>query len=226
MRKLMYIFGAFAGIVAFSTFSGCESPPEHTANWHYYWKDGNVVNRVYDTKWMWGSGLEGTRGKAAPHKTTDFIGLGDHVIAERTENLTLQNLWDPAGKDVQVEVSGAKGIDSVAITIAHEFKHVWVYQQWGAHIGQTGTIDGREHNDGDAIPDSVESDRTPDSIGNTYRFNPYNGDTYGMGPYYDDDAHYEIYGDNEILAREEGFGKPETTDPDNDWSRGGKQWGQ
>lgn len=34
-----------------------------------------------------------------------------------------------------------------------------------------------------------------------------------------------VYGDNEILAREEGFGNPETTDPARDWSKGGKQWG-
>lgn len=70
--------------------------------------------------------------------------------------------------------------DGVGQVIAHEFDHVCVYQQWGAKIGQTGTINGWMHSDGDAIPDSVETDTTSGSIGHTYEFNPNDADSYDM----------------------------------------------
>jgi len=82
---------------------------------------------------------------------------------------------------------------------------------------------GPGHSDTDAIPDTVEDDRTPGSIGDIYRLSSIDPDCYRMS-YYFPGARYDLYGDNEILAREEGFNNPRTTYPSKDWSREGKQW--
>jgi hypothetical protein len=116
-----------------------------------------------------------------------------------------------------------KIISMVSPDIPHEFKHVWIYQQWGALLGQTGTINGLIHHDGDAIPDSVETDTTPESIGATYLFDPYDGDTYRLQNIVDWSI-YASFGDNEVLARIEGLSFPRQTSPEKDWSKGGSQW--
>jgi hypothetical protein len=223
MRKLINSSFIIVGLGYLSTLGGCggQTPPAHTANWWYYWKDGTVIDDMGSTKWLWG-GAGTYRGLSSPHKTTSFVGVGDASIAERTSNLSLVSVYDyripPV--PVAVEVSGAKGIDSVAITISHEFRHVWVYQQWGMRIGVTGP----GHADTDAISDTVEDDRTPGSIGETYRFISTDPDCYRMANHFPPDAHYGIYGDNEILARVEGFNNPRATHPERDWSMGGAQW--
>jgi len=78
------------------------------------------------------------------------------------------------------------------------------------------------HSDTDAIPDVVENDRTPGSIGETYEFNPQDPDTYNMQVAIH--PNYQYYGDNEVLARVEGLTNPRATSPGDDWSREGKQW--
>jgi len=87
-------------------------------------------------------------------------------------------------------------------------------------------ISGRMHSDGDAIPDSVETDTTPGSIGHTYEFNPYDADSYDLENVTPKWEIYKSYGDNEVLARVEGLTNPKATDAGKDWSKGGKQWRQ
>lgn len=202
--------------------TGCGSRPDHAVNWHYYWQEGQVIVDMARTAWIWGPQAT-MRGLSSPHKTQNMIGLGDACIALRAGCLIVQNKYDPT-VTVAVEVPGAEGIDSVAITIAHEFKHVWVYQQWQARIGQTGMIAGYMHSDTDAIPDTVETNRTAGSIGAWYKFSEIDPDSFDMGSQDPNWRQYLIYGDNEILAREEGFGNPRTVHPEKDWSKGGKQW--
>jgi hypothetical protein len=222
MQRINYTIGLTTIIISFVSLFGCsETPPDHTANWWYYWKDGQVIDSMGSTKWLWGSATT-YRGLSSPHKTTQYVGVGNAAVAERTNNKNLTSLYDfripPV--PVAVEVSGAKGIDSVAITIPHEFKHIWVYQQWGQRVGFTGA----GHSDTDAIPDVVEDNRTLGSIGETYRFNSQDADCYRMQDHFPANAKYNLYGDNDILARVEGFGNPKTTHPEKDWSKGGKQW--
>ncbi|MDH7600470.1 MAG: hypothetical protein QHH07_12700 [Sedimentisphaerales bacterium] len=176
-------------------------------------------------KWLWGSRTSGIRGLSSPHKTMEFIGVGDAAIAERVYSLLLTSAYDdrvPQKRPVAVEIPGAKGIDSVAITISHEFKHIAIYGQWGQRIGFTGP----GHSDTDGIPDNVEDDRTPNSLGEIYRFNSRDPDCYRMHRYYPEKTHYATYGDNELLARVEGIYNPRATSPGKDWSKGGKQWGR
>lgn len=116
---------------------------------------------------------------------------------------------------------------AITITIMHmvspDFKHVWVYQQWSAQIGETGYIAGRQHTDTDGIPDLVESDRSPGSIGARYEFSSTDPDSFGISVL----PEWSIYaksGDQEILAREEGITNPRATHPERDWSQRGTQW--
>jgi len=85
-------------------------------------------------------------------------------------------------------------------------------------------IAGYMHTDTDAIPDTVETNRTAGSIGARYELSEIDSDSFDMGSQDPNWRQYLSYGDNEILAREEGFGNPRATHPEKDWSKGGKQW--
>jgi hypothetical protein len=132
-----------------------------------------VVGDMDKVKYLWNPG--NLLGTSSPHKTQDLVGVSDLAMPPVPAGpgipiiVTNKNNWF---KTVTVVDVRDGGIDGVAEVIAHEFKHVWVYQQWGAKIRQTGTVNGRTHSDVDAIPDVVENDRTPGSIGETYEFNP------------------------------------------------------
>lgn len=91
----------------------------------------------------------------------------------------------------------------------------------GMRIGFTGP----GHSDTDAIPDVVENDRTPGSIGSTYEFNSGDPDTFNVHLAYPKWVDiYDTYGDNELLARVEGITNPRARAPLRDWSKRGKQW--
>ena len=212
-------------IVAVSTLglllAGCtDTPPDHCANWWYYWKDGSVVGDMAKVKYVWKDIEHG--GFCAPEKSQDFVLLGDAALPKITSAVAVQNKYDP-WKIVIVRQIRDGGIDGCAEIISHEFKHIWVYQQWGALRGQTGLINGHQHSDSDTIPDDVETNTAPGSIGAIYAFCPTDPDSFdihsgqGWGEYSD-------MGDGEVLALVEGVNNPRTTNPNADWSKGGKQW--
>jgi hypothetical protein len=163
-----------------------------------------------------------TVGISSPHKSQTLIGLSDLILDPVTFTVTRSNKNNPL---ITVTVYSPRdgGIDGAAEVISHEFRHIWVYQQWSAKIGETGMVAGRQHTDGDAIPDEVETNRVAGSIGQIYELSHTDPDTFdmqsigGWGSYLD-------YGDNEILARVEGITNPRARQPDKDWSKGGKQW--
>ena len=95
--------------------------------------------------------------------------------------------------------------------------------QWGGIVGQTGNMNNMMHSDTDALPDDVENDRTPGSIGQIYEFDPQDADTFDLGNL-QGGANYVFYGDNEVLARVEGLTNPAVTHPERDWSVGGVNW--
>ena len=227
MKRNIYIIYMLVCIPCFGFWAGCESPPDHCANWWYYWKDGMVVDDMDKVKYLWNP--QDQLGVSSPHKTQNLVGVSDLALDPIPPGpgipLIVTNKYDTSKQVTIVDVRDG-GIDGVAEVIAHEFQHVWVYQQWGAEIGQTGMIDGRMHSDGDAIPDSVETDTTPNSIGDTYGFNPNDADSYDLENVTPEWKIYQYYGDNEVLARVEGLTNPRTTYPDKDWSKGGKQWRQ
>jgi len=219
MRAHIHISYVSAVAICCCIWSGCEGPPpNHCANWWYYWKEGGVVQDMDKVKYLWNPG--DTLGVASPHKTQDFVGVSDLALDPVDVTYTFRNFYN-IDKTVTIVRPRDGGIDGVAEVIAHEFKHVWIYQQWGARIGQTGTINGQRHSDGDAIPDIVELDRTG-PIGQ-YEFSPQDPDSYRLVRY---NPIYERYGDNEILARVEGLDNPRQREPQKDWSQGGKQWGR
>ena len=80
------------------------------------------------------------------------------------------------------------------------------------------------HSDTDAIPDSVETDATPGSIGYMYQFDPQDPDTYRIQYLFQGWDIYSTFGDSEVLARVTGWTAPRSTSPTDDWSEGGKQW--
>jgi hypothetical protein len=81
--------------------TGCGTRPDHPANWHYYWKDGQVVDDMDKTVWLWATNAP--RGMSSPHKSTDIIGLGNPSIVRRTALLTVENKYDRSVR-VLVEV--------------------------------------------------------------------------------------------------------------------------
>jgi len=216
-----YIILAHIASIAVLTLAGCSTPPAHTANWYYYWKEGAVVADMDKVHYLW-QDPPTTIGVSSPQKSTTEVGLSDDVLSSMTE-LSVVNKNNPSIQE-EIIANTDGGIDVVATTIAHEFKHIWIYQQWGAVIGHTGIINGLKHTDGDAIPDSVEKDRTPGSIGATYEFAYNDADTLDLGSV-GGWGDYSIYGDNELLARIEGVINPRSTTPASDWSVGGKNWG-
>ena len=220
IMKFLTVCSLLVGVVLLTSCT--ETPPPHQANWFYYWKEDKVIDDIEHAEWPWSERFKSTRGVSAPEKTQDKIGLSNASIQPRVVSVRVTNKSDPT-ISVEVERIGSGGIDSVAITVSHEFRHIWIYQQWKAMIRQTGVIDGRQHTDGDAIPDIVEQDRTSGSIGAKYKFLYDDADTFNMGnqPGWE---YYKYYGDNEILAREEGFDNPRSTHPEKDWSVGGKNW--
>jgi hypothetical protein len=214
---------------------GCSGEPcDHCANWWYYWQGGDevdlVVHDMDKVKYMWDPG--DYAGVSSPHKTQDIVGVSDlalntispypHWDPKRVIPRIVTNKYNPT-KTVLVIAVRDGGVHGAAEVIAHEFKHIWVYQQWGAKVGQTGMINGFMHSDGDCIPDIVETDTsTPQSFGNLYDFHIGDADTFDCEHYL-----YSVYaalGDNEILAREEGINNPRAIHPGKDWSKGGKQW--
>lgn len=222
-NKLTIILLIYCSLII---LTGCQSsPPDHCANWWYYWKDGAVVDDMDRVKYLWEPG-EFLVGVSSPHKTTDFVGVSDHAldpIEAWWGNIPLI-VTNKNNQDIRVEIVAARlgGIYGVAETIAHEFKHVWIYQQWGKRIGYTGP----GHSDTDGIPDVVENDRTPGSIGYTYEFSANDPDTFDVHLAFSGWGSYATYGDNEVLARVEGVNNPRNVNPDDDWSEGGAQWNQ
>lgn len=201
---------------------GCSSSrPDHCANWWYYWTDGAVVDDMDRVKYLWQQPPE-VVGVSSPHKTTNLVALSDLVL-NPSPPLVAHHKFTYQAVVIGVQFDG--GVDVAAATIAHEFKHVWVYQQWGARIGQTGTVNGLHHEDKDAIPDIIEQDRNLGSIGATYDLLYWDADTYDLGslPGW---SVYGDYGDNELLARVEEVSNPRARRPADDWSRDGKNWGK
>ena len=216
-NKLTIILLTYCSLII---LTGCQSsPPDHCANWWYYWKDGAVVDDMDRVKYLWEPG-ELLVGVSSPHKTTDAVGVSDLALIPVFFNHSVENKYHP---QITVQIISIRegGIYGVAEVIAHEFKHVWVYQQWGKPI-----YTGSGHSDTDGIPDSVEIDTTPGSIGATYRFSPFDADTFNLALVNDDWSVYAVYGDNEVLARVEGINSPRNVNPDKDWSVGGAQWWQ
>lgn len=214
-------------VVAVSAVGCSETPPSHCANWWYYWQTPDeVVDDMARVKYLWGS--TSPVGVSSPHKTQNLVGLSDAALAAKTATVTVRHKYDPTVPSVDIIVPRSGGIYGVADIIAHEFRHIWVYQLGNAPVGQTGLINGQQHTDGDAIPDDVENDRTPGGIWNTYKFRPDDGDTFDIdGVGWQNNYHgYLIYGDNELLCRVEGTQNPRPVHPNLDWSMGGAQWGQ
>ena len=197
-----------------------ETPPDHASNWFYYGKE-SVVDDMDNTEFIWGSNFASTRGVSVPAHIQDRIGIGDPVWGPRTATVTATNKNNPA-ISIPMDITSPGGFDSVAITIAHEFKHVDIFDTWGGITRKTGTYSGHTHTDTDALPDSVENDRTAGTIGATYEFDAADPDTFDLGTVYH--TVYASYGDNEVLAREEGHNSPRTVHDDKDWSEGGAQW--
>lgn len=217
--KMSYSFVALSMMALL--LSGCASPPDHCANWWYYWKDESVVTDMDKVKYLWEEPTR-TVGISSPHKSQTLVGLSDLILNPVTFTITRSNKNNPL---ITVTVISPRdgGIDGAAEVISHEFNHIWVYQQWSAKIGETGIVAGRQHTDGDAIPDVVETNRAAGSIGQIYEFSHTDPDTFDMqsiGGW----GGYRDYGDNEILARVEGITNPRARQPDKDWSKGGKQW--
>jgi hypothetical protein len=224
MKTYDYVLWAGALLSCYVCSMGCEGPPpDHCANWWYYWQDGAVVGDMDKVKYLWDPG--NLMGVSSPHKSTSRVGVSDLALdaVGQYQVTTVHHKTYPFMAVIIIDVRDG-GIDGVAEVIAHEFEHVTIYTQWGALIGQTGTVSGRTHSDFDAIPDSVETDTTPGSIGDTYRFDPYDADTYRLAAVSSGWGDYAIYGDNELLARVEGVTSPRNTSSGSDWSKGGKQW--
>ena len=205
---------------------GCGEPPAHCANWWYYWRDGEVVDGMRNTKYLWYDPPK-LMGVASPEKSTSIVGLSDLVLATlpRSSEVTVQNKYNPAlTYKIVAKVTG--GIDSAAQVITHEYKHIDIYLQWGALIRQTGVIKGLQNSDSDGIPDDVELDYTAGGIGAQYEFDIMDPDTYNLCGVREEWNPYAIYGDNELLARMESLRNPRTRHPERDWSKYGAQWGK
>lgn len=220
MKRITLIKIYFLTIIVL--ISGCKtSPPKHCANWWYYWKEGEVVEDMDKVKYLWENPPK-TVGISAPSKTQTLVGLSDYALKPIKFKISRTNKYNKL-LTIDLYVPRDGGIDGVSEVIAHEFKHIWIYQQWGANIKMTGIINGLQHSDGDAIPDIVENGRTPGSIGYIYEFNPLDPDTYNLQLVLGWEE-YKYYGDNEVLARIEGIKNPRINYPEKDWSKGGKQW--
>lgn len=225
MRKL--VRRAIIPTLSLPLLWGCsETPPPHCANWWYYWRDGSVVDDMARVKYLWGT--NSPKGVSAPDKVQDLVGVGDPALTPETTSLSVSHKYEQSLPSVVIIAVNPGGINGPAETIAHEFKHVWVFQQWGCRINQTGVVNGHLHTDTDALPDSIELDRAPGTIGGTYHLHHDDPDTFDIqhAATWSGNPYYNLYGDNELLARVEGIANPRATYPERDWSEGGAQWGR
>ncbi len=181
-------------------------PGRVTANWFFYWQEGDVVPN------MAGVGYDPM-----------LIGYGQTSNGVITIGPAAATIHYPGGYIINgIHFGGnhVNGVDCTAEVVAHERYHAWVFSnwrggQWFIDYGPRTTGPGGNDRDGDWLANEYET-----SVSNT---DPDNPDTHDVArirhypPYYS-------YGDQEYMAMVAGNGV--TGDHLRDWSAGlySKQW--
>ncbi len=172
-----------------------------TPNWYYYWKDGGVcgiTNSVhYKNDFRFGSYNPGD----------DHIYVGN---AAPTKNTGPETYTNDEGDPITVTGQGI-GPHCVAETIAHEFLHKQIYDDWHALIVAAeadGENDGDDYDDPDN--DHIPNIKEDSFMGITTKRN--DSDTYNMG------GDYQDYGDNEIRCRKKELNPGIAVDASKDWA--------
>lgn len=175
--------------------------PTSDPNWYYYWKEGSVCGITasvhYETNPAFGFYVPGD----------DHIHVCD---AAPTKNTGPETYTNDAGGSITVTGVGI-GPQSVAETIAHEFLHKQIYDDWHALISaaeQDGQNDGDDYDDPD--DDAIPNVKEDGFFGITTDKN--DPDTYNMG------GGYSGYGDNEIRCRKKELDPGITVDTSKDWA--------
>lgn len=182
----------------------CENAEERTANWFYYWKEGNVCGIPKDASY----GALAFIVQIDDDETTPMM-LSDFNAKENTRNKFDSHTLEFG----TIEVGGTgKGIQCVAETVQHEMHHAYFLEKYG------GACKNPENDlDGDGIPNA--SEETEDGI----RTSPRNPDTYHVATVFPDLGNYEEYGDDEIRCRKCEMTLQITIFPERDWAKPGCQ---
>jgi len=194
--------------------SGCCPKPDHNANWYYYWEKDNVIAGLDRTgspasRWDWCVDAANAGASGAAHGPSDGYVLTDLCITEPSrEKIKVWHDFPPL-REFYIGAATTYGIECAAAVMAHEKKHIESYQ-FKISPGQSDT-------DRDRLADSLEGIAP-------YYFIIGNKDTYDLEHRIYSD--YREYGDNEFISRQAEPSGVGLADTDEDWSKGGAQWGQ
>ncbi len=183
-------------------------------NWFKYWGDRLGDGAV--------PGLDATDVSYDPtepafggyNPATDKIALGP-LAADSDTRLNIPASTLCPG----VTTANTKGADTAAVTVDHEREHKTIAHNWkagGAWVGQNDTDDPTPANKIDVPADSL-----PDTYENTLGTNISNVDSCNLASYFGAASGYNLYGDEELVARRAEVGV--TGNADKDWASPGKQ---
>ena len=178
-------------------------------NWFRYWQQDKAVDGMEQFSW---------NGK---------IGAGQYYPQSRTYEMGPQAASYWALKIIETKMGteslgGTLGLDTVASTVSHEFRHHDIRNSWGSGGLFSGTTDSdREGDNNDHLPDDFENGTLVTSwepLGSKTLWN--NTDTYNFSTLFDNS--YKTYGDEEYLCyRAERAYRDARKNPLNDWSNYG-----
>lgn len=189
-------------VIYFFPKNGYENPGGSVPNWYYYWKDGGVC---------------GITDVVHHNNRSDFGFYNDgedhiHVCNDApTKNTGPETYINDAGTPSITVTGQGIGPQCVAETIAHEFIHKQIYDDWHKEIVEAekdGENDGDDYDDPDN--DEVPNVKEKDFMG--IKTDPNDADTYNMG------GNYSGYGDNEIRCRKKELNPGIVVDTSKDWA--------
>ena len=177
---------------------------ERTANWFYYWKDGDVCGIPNDATYgPISMVVEFEDGEILPMSLCDF---------DAKENSRVR--FDSHTVEFGVEEAGGngRGIQCIAEVVQHEMHHKYLAEKYSGACKVKG-----DDIDGDGIPNTAEG--TEDGV----RTSPTNPDTYRVASVFPDVGGYEKYGDDEIRCRKCEMILLIPIFPERDWANPGCQ---
>lgn len=194
---------------------GCGPKSEHNANWYYYWEKDNVIEGLDRagspfSRWDWSVEAKNKDCYGAAHGPSNGYVLTDLCITSPRES-PFKVIHKTSGRIRYIGERTVFGMEHAATTMTHEKQHILNYQKC-MQFGQTDS-------DHDQLADSEEN------------CDPYQlviglRDTYDLKSAFDNYEPYGNYGDDEFISRIAGALGVNKAKLDQDWSKGGAQWGR